>query len=363
MDNTELLKAMQMMMDDNQAKAEANRKADQAKGEAKMERQIGSLASDMKANQAKAEANMQRIVTELKADWDTHMQEVVAKTVSAIEEKLEAIVHSSRSERDEKIQRRSENVTERQEIPKEGAAVASLECQESSPKEWESEAERREFSEKEVAEKSSKVTKKRSRGRRIAAGRRVKPTKLTREECESRRRLVAVCRKVSRRATVAWRKRTIFRDIRTQKNCGRRQELGAAGVMVTLRAKLARRKGTVRRNRFRATVTRGTRRARTPQEGNMGRKDPGGSWSRYLMKGRTSTTNGITTTKDIGAWTSRQQLLPGSRRMHTKALYEVGSGKNAKQDAGSSAMIWSCKEWTLWRGRPPPKRLKREPHT
>jgi hypothetical protein len=46
--------------------------------------------------------------------------------------------------------------------------------------------------------------------------------------------------------------------------------------------------------------------------------------------------------------------------MHTKALYEMGSGKIAKQEAGSSAWMRSIKEWTLWRGRPPPKRLKRE---
>jgi hypothetical protein len=131
---------------------EVKRKADQVKAEASMknhmqemmERQIGPLASDKKANQAKAEAdrkadqakieaNMQEIVAEMKADPYAHMQEVVAKTVSAIEGK---IVHSIRSEQDGKIQDRSENVTERQEIPKEGAAVASLKCKEQGPRNW-----------------------------------------------------------------------------------------------------------------------------------------------------------------------------------------------------------------------------------
>jgi hypothetical protein len=40
---------------------------------------------------------------ELKADRDAHVQEIVAKTVSAIENKMEAIAHCIRSERDGKI--------------------------------------------------------------------------------------------------------------------------------------------------------------------------------------------------------------------------------------------------------------------
>jgi hypothetical protein len=117
------------------------------------------------------------------------------------------------------------------------------ECKEQGPKESESGAERQVPTE-EVAVKSSGITKKRPRGRRIAAGRRVRPTIQIRGDCESRRKLVAACRKVSRCAAVAWRRRNIFRDIRTQGNCGPRQKFCAAGIMVTLRARLARRKGT-----------------------------------------------------------------------------------------------------------------------
>jgi hypothetical protein len=116
---------------------EVNRKADQAKAEAGMknhmqeimERLIGSLASDMKVNQAKAEADMKADREETKAK-QARMEESprgeLRLTASSIEEKMEAIVHSIRSERDEKIQRWSENVMEWQEIPKEEAAVASL---------------------------------------------------------------------------------------------------------------------------------------------------------------------------------------------------------------------------------------------
>jgi hypothetical protein len=41
-----------------------------------------------------------------------------------------------------------------------------------------------------------------------------------------------------------------------------------------------------------------------------------------------------------------------------EARYEMVSVKIAKQNARSSARMWSIKEWILWRGTPPPKRLK-----
>jgi hypothetical protein len=60
---------------------------------------------------------------------------------------------------------------------------------------------------------------------------------------------------------------------------------------------------------------------------------------------------------DIG-----RQLLLGSGRMHMKALYVRGNVKIAKQNTGFSARMQSIKDWTLWRGRPPPKWLKSGSH-
>jgi hypothetical protein len=40
-------------------------------------------------------------------------------------------------------------------------------------------------------------------------------------------------------------------------------------------------------------------------------------------------------------------------------IYEIVGRKTAKQIAGSSVGLQQNKNWTLWRGRPPPKR-KRE---
>jgi hypothetical protein len=146
---------------------EADRKAHQARMEAIVKVGIEEVMADMGA---KAEANLTTYTQqEMNADWDSHVQEVVTKTVGALEERMEAIVHSTRPEWDEEIPRRSENVTERQEIPKEGATVANVDCKDQGHKEWESGVERRMVPMEEVARKSSR-TKKRPRGRRIAAG-------------------------------------------------------------------------------------------------------------------------------------------------------------------------------------------------
>jgi hypothetical protein len=120
--------------------------------------------------------------------------------------------------------------------------------------------------------------------------------------------------------------------------------------MVTLCASLARRKGTFTgKNQTRDKAGRkasrqpvGLKRWKNPAD-RIGIKYPGGRGSRDLRKERT-TTNGI------GAWTSGQKLLPGSGRMHMKALYEMVSAKIAKPNARSFARKRKNKEWTLWRG-------------
>jgi hypothetical protein len=138
--------------------------------------------------------------------------------------------------------------------------------------------------------------------------------------------------------------------------------------MVTLRAELARRKGTfMGKNRFRTTVTRGPRIARTVQEGKMDMTDPGARWPRYMLKGRTSTTYGVR------EWKSKQPRLKNEKTINEiyRKIIRLELGKRI---ARSSVTLWKMcnrptlrslpplerkvKEWTLWRGRPPPKRLK-----
>jgi hypothetical protein len=76
-------------------------------------------------------------------------------------------------------------------------------------------------------EKTVQGRKRRHRGRKQAAGRRAEPKELTRGDCGSRRKLAAACRKVSRRAGVAWCKINVFRKILTQGNCEPRHELAS----------------------------------------------------------------------------------------------------------------------------------------
>jgi hypothetical protein len=169
---------------------------------------------------------------------------------------------------------------------------------------------------------------------------------------------------------ILWRNRTIFRDIRTQGNCGPRQKLGAAGEMVTLRARLARRKGTfIMKDLTRNQVEQEVPKEQTPEKrlwkdpkgindiSDRGMrqqllKKPGGRWPRYLMKRGTRATDGVR------GWSSqRPSHVEGGGTLY-ETQYETVGMKIAKQMAGSSARKRSIKDWTLWRGRPPPKRLK-----
>jgi hypothetical protein len=176
---------------------DANMKA----GQKKMHANMTEMGAKMGTNQARMEDRLKEEIKSIQANAEVnmkiHRQEIVAK-IDANQVKMEAIVHSIRSERDGKIQDRIENVMKRQEVPKEGAAVhtmrawqeetvASLECKEPSPKEWESEAERREVPMKDAVEKRVRGRKKRQRGRHIAAGRRGKPKELTRRDWGSRK--------------------------------------------------------------------------------------------------------------------------------------------------------------------------------
>jgi hypothetical protein len=97
--------------------------------------------------------------------------------------------------------------------------AACLDSKELNPEDMESEVEHRDIPTEEAAVKSSGTVKKRYRGRHKAVGRRGEPKELTRGDCGSRRKLAAACRKMFYRAAVEWRKRNVFRKIRTQENC------------------------------------------------------------------------------------------------------------------------------------------------
>jgi hypothetical protein len=106
----------------------------------------------------------------------------------------------------------------------------------------------------------------------LTAERRQKRKERTRAKIGSRRKSAAACRKVPRRAKVAWRKRNLFWKIRNLEKCGRRKDFAAARIRTTCCAKVARRKGRTyerllikqgrRKNKTEKKIARGTRRGR-----------------------------------------------------------------------------------------------------
>jgi hypothetical protein len=95
----------------------------------------------------------------------------------------------------------------------------------------------------------------------------------------------AACRKVFRRAKVSRRKRKLFRKIRIQENCEPRKELAVARREMTHRAKVARHKGNIVKNKWtRAKAERGIEKVRTRHKGRKRVKDLGGGRPRYLRK-------------------------------------------------------------------------------
>jgi hypothetical protein len=145
---------------------------------------------------------------------------------SACQDAMEAVLVKMEPNPEEK-----EAAVERQDTPNEEVAIYStrecrketIACQETTEARLESESEHREVPNEDAVVKPVGGLKKRYRGWKQAAGRRGEPKELIRGDCGSRKKLAATCRKVSRCATVALRKRNIFRKSRTQANCGPRK--------------------------------------------------------------------------------------------------------------------------------------------
>jgi hypothetical protein len=104
-------------------------------------------------------------------------------------EKFEALQRTLVSQMDRHQEKMDTWIADMKEGRKETTAG-----QEANPEKMESAVEHGEGSKKEVAMTSSRTTKKRHRGRNLAAGRRGKPKELTRRDCGSRKKLDAACR-------------------------------------------------------------------------------------------------------------------------------------------------------------------------
>jgi hypothetical protein len=169
-----------------------------------------------------------------------------AEIKSAIEEGVKAAIQSIPSERDETIQQRVENVMmrithETQSLQKaclettaaQEATEADTEKTEPDPGMMQSVGEHQEVPKEDAAVMPVRGLRKRRRDRNLATGRCQKPKGRIRESCESRRRSTIAGRKMTRCATVAWRKGNVVRKIRTEENCGPRKRLTVAGRKTT----------------------------------------------------------------------------------------------------------------------------------
>jgi hypothetical protein len=160
----------------------------------------------------------------------------------------------------------------------------------------------------------------------------------------SRRKLAAACWKVSSRTKVAWRKRNLFRNVRTLEKCRRRKEFVAARIRMTCCAKMAQHKGRNyegpsveqgrQNNKTRNKIARGTRIGQTLGKSKL-----------TCQKGTNGTRN-----RDV-----KEQLHLGNERT-TRGIYRKSTGLEiAKRIARYTVGLKRIKDWTLWRGQPPTK--------
>jgi hypothetical protein len=124
-----------------------------------------------------------------------------------------------------------------------GKTEADTEKTKPDPGMMQSTEEHQEIPKGEAAVMPVREQKKQRRVRSLATERRQKWKERTRGNRGSRRKSVGACRKVSRRARMAWHRKSVVRKIGTQENCGLRKEFTATGIRATHCAKVARCKG------------------------------------------------------------------------------------------------------------------------
>jgi hypothetical protein len=326
----ELLKSMQKdllaKMDDNQAKMEADRKADQERADADRA-QMQEMMKMLQAYQSKTDSVLPAIqVTE------TSHKETAA--VIEPENEVETMACQGMEARPEEEKPtstdRKPEAAKQRKAPAENATVMPVR----EPKK------KRRRDQKLAAEHRRQKTKTSPRENcgpqeRLAVTHRGRTDraktarKMQADQKMPRRATVARCMigifrpNTTRRSTVAWHRRNIFRKSTTQGKCGPRHEF-AANRNMTIRAGATRcNKNSVGKNRTR--------------------------W-RQLMHREGKKETRIRDLED--------QLLLGSKWEMNKTLRRGNEREIAKKINTSPTRLQRSKHWTLWKGRPPPKRKK-----
>jgi hypothetical protein len=295
---TKCKEQMLAMQEQNRADREESKAWQKANTEVTLtnkEEMMAKLATkeDMEADRRRRKAEMDAVLSKM----DERIAAIQGKTDMKLEELTEP--------REEMMQ----SAEEHHEVPDEGAVEAPV-----------------------------RIRKRRHKGRKETAGRRLEPKGLNRGDRGSRKKLAAACRKASHRATVAWIKRNVFRKSWTCEFYGLRKEVTAPRKEVTAPRKEVTRCERHRRKVAQRSPTGGAfeHRCRRGSQYGMGRKDP--------------------TVIDIGGWSSRQ-LSPLERR---GSIYKIRkttlNTESLRRAPGMFIGLQQMRIWTLWRGRPPPKR-------
>ncbi|PNF25369.1 hypothetical protein B7P43_G10918 [Cryptotermes secundus] len=334
METQQMMEMLLKEMRANQLKADADRlrmedKMEENRRQEKEERkkEKEEMLKEIRANQVKLDVNQKQtevLLTKLDAYSKTGQEEekpapVDTKPATAQQEEVPIVIpvgatmaclvmEARQEEEDLASANRKPEVAELQEVPVQDAEVMP------------------------VGEPKKK--RRRDRHRRNMKN----PTRGSRGP---QMKLAVVHRKVSRRATVAWRKRHIFKKSTTQGNCGPWHEL-AADSNVTSRAGATRRKGD--------PVRRRSTRVNAGQEAGKGRTGTvTGQTSGRRRQPQRKCSKGI-----------RKQDVEELLRLREKTGNVIFSGRFATQVVGTANGLRRIRKWTLWRGRPPPKRKKEQ---
>jgi hypothetical protein len=301
------------------------------------------MEADRKAWREKAEMDHKKFLARLRTDekaWREEIRSVLFETTNTREEMMayrELMEARPEVEKPTSADRKPE-AAEEYEDPVEDAEVVPV----GEPRK------------KRRRERNQRSKKKRTQGndgyqRRLAAAHRG-----TNRRVEVSRKMQAE-KKMPRRATVARRMRDIFRPNTTRRATVARQ-IKEKDRKVPGRPRITWRKRiVVRRNCTMTVIELATQRV-GPLKNNLrtqhkGTKDPGGKRPLHGRKKRT-------TTDGIRKWNPGERALLGSEGTLRKILYEIYGPKNTKRMPKATSRTRRIADWTLWKGRPPPKRKK-----
>jgi hypothetical protein len=201
--------------------------------------QMMELLLDMKARldenaktQRKDTKNMQENIQENLKKTMKAMMTRMEEDSKAWREKMKAEREADREQSKADVEQMQAEMEERRTVTQAKTDKKLKELTEPSQEMMQSAEEHQEVPREEAAVIPVRGRKRRHRGQKEAAGRHGEPKELTRGDCGSQKKLAAACRKASRRATVAWCKRNVFRKSWTHGNCGPRK-VAAARKKVT----------------------------------------------------------------------------------------------------------------------------------